>query len=179
MKKYSVEGYGQEDMKINKVLSIIIPVYNEEENIHHLYKEIVQSIDGKYKDFEIIFVDDGSQDGSWKELRKHAKLDSRVKVINFRKNFGQSPAIAAGFDYCSGDYIITMDADLQNDPADINMLIEQLEEGYDIVNGWRKNRKDKFFSKKLPSFFGNKLISFIGKDIPNKMNNETKCQVLK
>jgi glycosyltransferase involved in cell wall biosynthesis len=161
--KFSEEGCGQEEMKINKVLSIVVPVYNEEKNIKPLYDEIIQSIDGKYKGFEIIFIDDGSQDGSWDELRKFAKLDSRVKVINFRKNFGQSPAIAAGFDFCSGDYVITLDADLQNDPADINIIVQKLMDGYDIVNGWRKNRKDNLFSKKIPSFFGNKLVSFITK----------------
>jgi glycosyltransferase involved in cell wall biosynthesis len=144
-------------------LSVVIPIYNEEESIYPLYSEITAAVDGLYRGFEIIFINDGSLDGSMKTLRDLHRKDKRVKVINFRKNFGQSTAISAGFDFCTGDVVVTLDGDLQNDPADIPMVIDKLLEGYDMVNGWRKKRQDKFISKKLPSFFGNKLISFITK----------------
>lgn len=155
------------DHKDNKVtgkhvfLSVVIPIYNEEDNIDPLYAEIIAAVDGKYKEFEIIFINDGSPDGSLEKLRALNEKDRRVKIINFRKNFGQSTAISAGFDYCKGDVVVTLDGDLQNDPADIPLIVSKVMEGYDIVNGWRKDRKDKLFTKKIPSFFGNKLISFI------------------
>lgn len=142
-------------------LSVVIPIYNEAGSIEILYREIVEAIDGKYRDFEIIFSNDGSTDDSLEKLRALHKKDKRAKVINFRKNFGQSAAIAAGFDYCGGDIVVTLDGDLQNDPADIPTVVEKVMEGYDIVNGWRKKRKDKLITKKIPSFFGNKLVSFI------------------
>ncbi|MCK5059305.1 MAG: glycosyltransferase family 2 protein [Candidatus Aminicenantes bacterium] len=142
-------------------LSIVIPLYNEEENIEILYREIIAAVDGKYSDFEIIFSNDGSSDGSLERLKKLHQTDKRVKIINFRKNFGQSAAISAGFNHCKGDVVVTLDGDLQNDPADIPAVVDKLNEGYDIVNGWRKKRKDKMLTKKIPSFFGNKLISFI------------------
>lgn len=145
------------------LLSVVIPVYNEEESVGYMYDEIAAAVDGKYRDFEIIFVNDGSSDESLKKMKALHEKDSRVKVISFRKNFGQSTAISAGFDYCKGDVVVTLDGDLQNDPADIPMVVNKLMEGYDIVNGWRKDRKDKFISRKIPSFFGNKLISFITK----------------
>lgn len=144
-------------------VSIIVPVFNEEKNIIPLYNEIISSVNNKYKGFEIIFSNDGSTDNSFSKLLELNKKDNRVKIIDFRKNFGQTSAIAAGFDLCKGDVIVTLDADLQNDPADIPVIINKLLEGYDIVNGWRKNRKDKFLTRKIPSFFGNKLISFITK----------------
>ena len=145
----------------NILLSVVIPIYNEEENVDPLYREIAAAVDGKYKDFEIIFINDGSVDRSFHQLKTLNQEDPRVKIINFRKNFGQSTAISAGFDYCKGDIVVTLDGDMQNDPADIPLIVEKVMEGYDIVNGWRKNRKDKLFTKKIPSFFGNKLISFI------------------
>jgi glycosyltransferase involved in cell wall biosynthesis len=144
-------------------LSVVIPIYNEEDSINPLYDEIVAAVDGMYKGFEIIFINDGSPDNSMDKLKELHHKDKRVKVINFRKNFGQSTAISAGFDYCCGDVVATLDGDLQNDPADIPLVVDKLLEGYDMVNGWRKNRRDKFFSKKLPSYFGNKLVSFITK----------------
>ena len=143
------------------MISIVIPVFNEEKNLKILYDEINDSLQKKYKNFEIIFINDGSTDDSLKRLKELHLDDKRVKIINFRKNFGQSAALSAGFDYCKGDIIVTLDADLQNDPADIPQIIDKIREGYDLVNGWRKKRKDRFFSKRLPSFFGNKLISFI------------------
>lgn len=138
-------------------------MFNERENLHPIYNEISTAVENEYREVEIIFVNDGSFDGSLEELKKLHDLDPRVKVISFRKNFGQSPAIGAGFDYCRGDVIVTLDADLQNDPADIPMMTAKILEGYDIVNGWRKDRKDKLLTRKLPSIFGNRLISMITK----------------
>ncbi|MEN8222257.1 MAG: glycosyltransferase family 2 protein [Acidobacteriota bacterium] len=149
-------------MKSNKSLSIVIPVYNEEENVSLLYAEIKKALDGFIKRYEIIFINDGSSDRSFEELMKLRENDKSVRIINFRKNFGQSAAMSAGFDLSTGDYVVTLDADLQNDPADIPEVFERLEDGYDIVNGWRKKRKDSL-TKKIPSFFGNKLVSFITK----------------
>lgn len=142
-------------------LSIVIPVYNEEENVAILYEEIAAAVAGRYADVEIIFVNDGSVDNSLKVLKGLHQRDPRVKIIHFRKNFGQSAAISAGFDACRGDVVVALDADLQNDPADIPKVVEKVLEGYDIVNGWRKDRKDKFITRKIPSFLGNKLVSFI------------------
>lgn len=142
-------------------LSLVIPVYNEGENIPILYREIKAAVDGRYRDFEIIFINDGSTDHSLEKLRDLHRQDTRVKVIDFRKNFGQSSAISAGFSFSHGDLVVTLDGDLQNDPADIPIVVEKLLEGYDIVNGWRKDRKDKLFTKRIPSYFGNKLISMI------------------
>lgn len=145
------------------LLSVIVPVYNEEENIRLLYEEILAAVTPLDLGVEVLFIDDGSTDKSLEILKELHTRDPRVKIIQFRKNFGQSAAISAGFDLCRGDRIITMDGDLQNDPADIPLILDKLNEGYDIVNGWRKNRRDKFLTRKLPSFFGNKLISFITK----------------
>jgi glycosyltransferase involved in cell wall biosynthesis len=146
--------------KIN--LSIIVPVYNEEENIPILYGEIKDSIEKFEPDFEIIFINDGSHDNSLKELKALRDKDKRVKIIDFRKNFGQTAALAAGFDYAEGEIMITMDGDLQNNPKDIPMLIKKMkDEDLDIVNGWRYKRKDPFVSRKLPSIIANKLISWI------------------
>jgi glycosyltransferase involved in cell wall biosynthesis len=145
------------------LLSVVIPIYNEADNIDILHREISEAIDGRFRDFEIVFINDGSSDNSLLKLKELHQKDPRAKTINFRRNFGQSTAISAGFDYCRGDVVVTLDGDLQNDPADIPMIVDKLLEGYDMVNGWRKNRKDKFFSKKLPSYFGNKLVSFITK----------------
>jgi glycosyltransferase involved in cell wall biosynthesis len=147
----------------NTYLSLVIPVFNEEENIDLLYGEIIAALAQKYDPFEIIFINDGSTDQSRKKLLALNSKDPRVKVVNFRKNFGQSAAISAGFDFCQGEIVVTLDADLQNDPADIPTIVEKVASGYDIVNGWRKQRKDKLLSKRIPSFFGNKLISFITK----------------
>lgn len=140
-------------------LSIVIPAYNEEENVPLLYQKLKEVLKGFDREYEIIFVDDGSTDGTWERLVAIAKEDKRVKLIRFRKNYGQTAAMYAGFQHASGEVIITMDADLQNDPEDIPRLLEKLEEGYDIVSGWRKDRKDPFFSRKLPSMIANWIIS--------------------
>jgi glycosyltransferase involved in cell wall biosynthesis len=144
-----------------KLVSVVIPVFNEAENVGILHEEIAAAIKSRLEDYEIIFVDDGSDDGSLAELRKIHGLDPRVKIIQFRKNFGQSAAISAGFAICHGEVVITMDADLQNDPAHIPQLVDKVADGFDIVNGWRKDRHDKWLTRKVPSFFGNKLISWI------------------
>jgi len=142
------------------LLSVIIPLYNEEENIQLLYDELKTILNSIEDDHEIIFIDDGSSDTSIKILRSIQATDNNVVIVSFRRNFGQTAAMSAGFDYASGDVIITMDADLQNDPHDIPKLLEKLEEGYDVVTGWRYNRQDAFINRKLPSMIANKIISF-------------------
>jgi glycosyltransferase involved in cell wall biosynthesis len=147
---------------MNKSLvSIVIPVFNEAENVAPLHQEITVAVQGRSEEYEIIFVDDGSSDGSLAELRKLRAGDPRVRIIQFRKNFGQSAAISAGFEYSRGEVVVAMDADLQNDPADIPLLVDKVAEGFDIVNGWRRDRRDKWLTRRVPSFFGNKLISWI------------------
>jgi len=142
-------------------ISVIVPLLNEEENIEVLYRELTDQLRELGQEFEIIFVDDGSTDQTFEILSKIQKDDSRVKVISFRKNFGQTAALSAGFDHARGDIIVTLDADLQNDPQDIPKLLEKLNEGYDLVNGWRFDRKDPFLTRRLPSIIANKVISFI------------------
>jgi len=141
-----------------KKISIVIPVYNEEENVPILYERLKEVLDSLPYDYEIIFVNDGSTDRTGEILEEIAQKDKRVKVIEFARNFGQTPAMVAGMDYATGDVIITMDGDLQNDPKDIPRLLEKIEEGYDVVSGWRKNRKDAAVSRKLPSKIANWLI---------------------
>jgi glycosyltransferase involved in cell wall biosynthesis len=143
------------------LVSIVIPVFNEAENVGPLYDEIASAVKDRAEEYEIIFVDDGSSDGSLSELKKIHAADPRVKIIQFRKNFGQSAAISAGFENCRGEVVVAMDADLQNDPADIPQLVDKVLEGFDIVNGWRRDRRDKWLTRRVPSFFGNKLISLI------------------
>jgi glycosyltransferase involved in cell wall biosynthesis len=139
-------------------LSVIAPVYNEAPNIQPLYEQITAALDGIVEDYEIVLVDDGSSDGSFERMEALSRSDPRLKVIQFRRNFGQSAAFAAGFDYARGDVIVTLDADLQNDPADIPLLLAKLDEGYDVVAGWRQNRKDNLV-RKIPSFLANRLIA--------------------
>ncbi len=143
------------------LVSIVIPVFDEAENVGLLHEEIIAAIKDRAEEYEIIFVDDGSADDSLAVLKKIRAGDPRVKIIHLRKNFGQSAAISAGFAYCRGEVVITMDADLQNDPADIPLLVDRVREGFDIVNGWRRDRHDKWLTRRVPSFFGNKLISWI------------------
>jgi len=143
------------------MLSVVIPAYNEEENVPILYEKLKKVLDGLGEDYEIIFVDDGSTDGTYQRLKQLAEKDSRLKVIRFKRNYGQTAAMSAGFEHAKGDVIITLDADLQNDPEDIPLLLEKLEEGYHVVSGWRKDRKDPFLSRRLPSMIANWLISKI------------------
>ncbi|MCS7307909.1 MAG: glycosyltransferase family 2 protein [Aquificaceae bacterium] len=142
-------------------LSVVIPAYNEEDNIPILYSKLKEALQKLGKDYEVIFVDDGSTDATWEKLLEISKKDESVKLIRFRKNYGQTAAMYAGFQHACGNVIVTLDADLQNDPEDIPKLIQKLEEGYDIVSGWRVNRKDAFLSRRLPSIIANKLISMI------------------
>jgi glycosyltransferase involved in cell wall biosynthesis len=142
-------------------LSVIIPVYNEVENIPLLYEKLVQSLMQLGRTWEAIFVDDGSTDNSYTALRKVAAVDPRIIIVKFVRNFGQTAALAAGIDHASGKILIPMDADLQNDPADIQKLLDKMEEGYDVVSGWRKDRHDTFLNRVLPSLIANKLISSI------------------
>jgi len=141
------------------LLSVVIPLLNEEENIPILYQELRDVLVTLEEDYEIIFIDDGSTDRSLELLQDLQRKDNRVVVVSFRKNFGQTAAMAAGFDYAGGDVIITMDADLQNDPKDIPLLLDQIKAGNDVVTGWRYDRKDAFINRKLPSIIANKIIS--------------------
>ncbi|WP_298267845.1 glycosyltransferase family 2 protein [Geobacter sp.] len=140
-------------------LSIVVPIYNEEENIVALHERVTAALAGTGLDYELILVDDGSSDGSFSLLREIAGRDPRVKVIRFRRNFGQTAAMAAGFDAARGEVIVPMDGDLQNDPADIPMLLAKIDEGYDVVSGWRRDRQDTFINRRLPSIIANGLIS--------------------
>lgn len=141
-------------------LSLVVPVLNEEDNISALYEDICSSLEGKYS-FEVLFVDDGSTDNSVEVMSKLQSSDKRIKVIILRRNFGQTAAMSAGIDHSVGQIIVPLDADRQNDPADIPRLIEKLNEGFDIVSGWRKDRKDKALTRRLPSRLANRLIGFI------------------
>ncbi len=141
-------------------LSVVVPLLDERDNLRPLYDQIKQAIDGRYV-YEILFVDDGSTDGGFEILKEFHDADPHVRVIRFRKNFGQTAALSAGFAHARGDVIIAMDADLQNDPADIPMLVARLHEGYDVVSGWRKERHDKALTRRLPSRMANWLISTI------------------
>jgi len=143
-------------------LSLIIPVYNEQDNLPMLFDSIYETMNSLSKAWEAIFVDDGSRDNSLAVLQERAEKDpEHVRVISFRRNFGQTAAIAAGLDYSQGDIIVLLDADMQNDPADIPMLLKKLDEGYDLVSGWRKQRKDNAITRNLPSMMANKLISMV------------------
>lgn len=140
-------------------LSIIVPIYNEEESVNALYERIRAAIEPTGIDYELILVDDGSIDRSFMLLKAIAVEDNRVRVIRFRRNFGQTAAMAAGFDAATGRVVVPMDGDLQNDPADIPRLLAKIDEGYDVVSGWRKDRQDTFINRKLPSIIANGLIS--------------------
>jgi glycosyltransferase involved in cell wall biosynthesis len=142
-------------------LSVVIPVYNEEENIERLYDKLVAALTELGQTWEAIFIDDGSTDRSFEELEKLSLRDERIKIVSFVRNYGQTAALAAGIDHSLGKIIIPMDADLQNDPADIKSLLNKMDEGYDVVSGWRKNRQDEFFTRLIPSWTANKIISVI------------------
>lgn len=140
-------------------LSLVIPVYNEVDNVGPLLDEINAALAGAGRSYEVIFVDDGSTDGSVAALSTLAAADPRVTAVCLRRNFGQTAAFAAGFDRAQGDVIVTMDADRQNDPADIPALLDRLDEGYDVVNGWRRNRQDGLLFRRIPSRLANGLIA--------------------
>jgi glycosyltransferase involved in cell wall biosynthesis len=148
------------DDKKRPHLSVVVPLLDEQDNLPALDEQIRQALDGRY-DYEVIFVDDGSRDGSFRILQGLHDADPRVRVIRFRRNFGQTAALSAGFAHARGDIVVALDADLQNDPADIPMLVAKLDEGYDVVSGWRKKRHDKALTRRLPSKMANWLISRI------------------
>jgi glycosyltransferase involved in cell wall biosynthesis len=140
-------------------VSVVIPLYNEEESIPDLETALTTALDGIGRAYEIIVVDDGSKDRSFAMLQEIAARDPRWTIIRLRRNFGQTAAFSAGFDQARGEVVITMDADLQNDPHDVPLLLAKIDEGYDIVSGWRKNRQDRFWDRRLPSILANRLIS--------------------
>lgn len=142
-------------------LSIVVPVYDEEENVEPLYESLVPVLESIGDPWEMVYVDDGSKDATLIKLTQIANRDSRVRVVALRRNFGQTAAMAAGIDHALGDIIVTMDGDLQNSPEDIPKMLDKLDEGYDIVSGWRRERHDPWLSRKLPSLMANKLASFI------------------
>ncbi len=143
---------------VEKDLSIIVPLYNEEESILPLYRAITESLDTLDEVYEIVFVDDGSSDRTFAIAKELAKDDPKLRVIKFRKNYGQTPAMVAGIEHARGNILITMDGDLQNDPADIPKFIEKINEGYDIVCGWRHKRQDRLITRKIPSAVANWMI---------------------
>jgi glycosyltransferase involved in cell wall biosynthesis len=147
---------------MKETLSILIPIFNEEENLLPLYERLTKTLQKAGRAYEILFVDDGSSDGSLDILIDISKKNPNVKVISFSRNFGQTAALSAGIDSSKGDIIIPMDGDLQNDPEDILLLLQKIEEGYDVVSGWRKNRKDPLFTRRIPSTIASKMISIIG-----------------
>ena len=148
--------------RLDETLSILIPVYNEEGNLSLLCEKLVAALKKAGRPYEVIFVDDGSSDGSLEILLELRDKNPNIKIISFSRNFGQTAALSAGIDFSKGDIIIPMDGDLQNDPEDILFLLQKIEEGYDVVSGWRKGRKDPFLTRRLPSVVANKIISWIG-----------------
>ena len=143
-------------------LSLVIPVYNEQENLPMLFDAVYKAMNSLDQTWEVILVDDGSHDKSLSVLKEYAAKDpEHIRVISFRRNFGQTPAIAAGLDYSKGETIVLLDADMQNDPADIPMMLAKLDEGYELVSGWRKNRKDNAVTRNFPSMLANRLISWV------------------
>jgi glycosyltransferase involved in cell wall biosynthesis len=149
-------------MENKPYISVFLPVFNEEPNLRPLHAKMREALEKLGHPAEVIYVDDGSSDGSLKVLREIAAQDNRVRVIALRRNYGQTAAMAAGIDAAQGEILIPMDADMQNDPADIARLLEKLDEGYDVVSGWRKNRQDKMMSRKIPSMIANRIISRVG-----------------
>ena len=140
-------------------LSVVIPIFNEEGNIERLYRELTDTLRDIGREYEVIAINDGSRDRSYDMLNAVQARDARWHIIHFRRNFGQTAAIAAGFDAARGDIVVTMDADLQNDPRDIALVLDKFAEGYDIVSGWRQDRKESLFLRRIPSMMANRLIS--------------------
>ncbi len=143
-------------------LSLFLPVFNEEDNLREMHSRISGALDSLGNSAEVIYIDDGSTDRSLEILREISAEDISVRVISLRRNYGQTAAMSAGIDAAKGGILIPMDADLQNDPTDISRLLEKLDEGFDVVSGWRKNRQDPFITRRLPSMIANKIISWIG-----------------
>jgi glycosyltransferase involved in cell wall biosynthesis len=141
-------------------ISVVVPVLNEEENLPILHQRLTEALAGNGYSYEIIIVDDGSTDRSFDIMQELQAQDDRLRVVRFRRNYGQTAAFAAGFDRARGDVVITIDADLQNDPADIPALMAKMAEGYDVVSGWRVDRQDRFLDRRLPSIVANRLIAW-------------------
>lgn len=156
-----IKGFGDKRASEAIGLSIVVPIHNEFENIPILCKELIDMLSKLKERYEILFVNDGSTDGSAEALDKIAAEDISVKVIHFRRNYGQTAALNAGFKLAQGSVVITLDGDLQNDPADIPRLLEKMSEGYDLVSGWRKDRKDTFITRKIPSMVANRIINHL------------------
>lgn len=148
----------QSSQKTDLGISVVVPVYNEEQSLRPLYDGLTAALERVGQSYEIVFVDDGSRDGSFAELKALHEQDQRVRVIRFRRNFGKTPALVAGFSHARGTVIFTMDADLQDDPEEIAKFLEKLDEGYDLVSGWKYPRHDPF-TKTVPSFFFNRMVS--------------------
>ncbi|MCA9556250.1 MAG: glycosyltransferase family 2 protein [Myxococcales bacterium] len=140
-------------------ISLVIPCYNEEESVDELVTEVIAVLDDNKLDGEVVLVDDGSSDRTWEKLSGWAEKDARLKLVRFRRNFGQTAAMVAGLDHARGEIIVPLDADLQNDPKSIPNLLAKIDEGYDVVSGWRKARQDTFVSRRLPSMIANAIIS--------------------
>ena len=145
-----------------EMISVLIPVFNEGENISPLYEEVTSVLRQIDRDYEVIFVDDGSSDDTLTQLKVISQKDSNIRVVSLSRNFGQTAALTAGIDFSRGKIIVPMDGDLQNDPKDILALLQKIEEGFDVVSGWRKSRKDSFLTRRFPSIVANKIISLIG-----------------
>ena len=139
--------------------SVVVPLYNEQENVPQLYVKIIDVMDGVGEPYEIVFIDDGSKDGTFRQLAEIARDDERVVVVRLRRNFGQTAALKAGFDHSRGEIIISMDGDLQHDPAEIPLFIEKMQEGYDIVSGWRVERTDHWLMRRFPSLVANWIMA--------------------
>ncbi|HOO46348.1 MAG TPA: glycosyltransferase family 2 protein [Deltaproteobacteria bacterium] len=154
-----IKNFGEDKLPQEIGLSIVVPIHNERENIPLLYQELVEVLSNLKEAYEIILVNDGSTDGSRQVLEQIAQEDPSVRVIEFRRNYGQTAALSAGFKYSRGSVVITLDADLQNDPADIPRLLEKMAEGYDLVSGWRRDRHDKQLTRVIPSKIANNLIN--------------------
>ena len=144
-------------------VSVVVPIYNERDNVRLLWEGLTKTLTDWGRSYELIFVDDGSRDGTTELLKQLAAEDPRVKLVLFRRNYGQSAAMLAGIQHATLDVVVTMDGDLQNEPADIPMMVEKLDEGFDLVHGWRKQRHDAFLNRRLPSMIANGLISRVTK----------------
>jgi glycosyltransferase involved in cell wall biosynthesis len=142
-------------------ISVVLPVYNEVENLVPLQAELTDALTALGRTYEIIYVDDGSRDHSWEVLQRIRSEDPHVRILRFRRNFGQTAAVAAGLERTTGDIVVTLDSDRQNDPKDIVRLVERLEQGCEVVSGWRRDRKDDFVNRRLPSVIANRLIRAI------------------
>ncbi len=142
-------------------VSLVIPLFNEQDNVRPLYQQLRSVMDNLGRPVEAIFVDDGSTDATIERLSELVATDNRVSVVRFRRNYGQTAAMQAGLEYASGDIIVTLDGDLQNEPADIPMMLDKIDQGYDLVHGWRKHRQDTLLTRKIPSQLANRLISYV------------------